>query len=229
MQAEKAAEVIELKSQLGPRRKRRGSMGLVSELITSDPELLDLADRIAKLKQIQKRNAEEMETLKEQVRELSYDLKGSLAAKGKRINRVQVVDPEEPGKVKLEFILKNQFRPIDVADYPALCPAIGADAYDEFIEEDWVVKPVPGFCEGEFMDAVILGIEELMGNTKIACEIADFCWNTIESWLTFDVRLKVKNKDFDHRLHLWRHKMSPSQRAAMQDFVTFARYKGAVN
>jgi len=229
MNPETNAQVIELpQDRYGARRSRKASKCLVSEHITTDKTLHELAAELIELKKKKRRLQEKIDHVQAQIRESSLDLQLTEASKGKRINRVNIASPEAPSQPKVQVQVKNQFRDIDVSDYPTLYNDIGPEAYEAFVEEVWLAKTQPGFNEGDFLDSIILGITELLGNGKVAQDAAWFCWNTCQRWLSFDVKLKVKNKDFSYRLGNMRERMTPSQRAAMRDFCNHAMYKPAV-
>jgi len=230
MKAEPQDNVIEIRqSKYGARKKRKDSKCLVSEHTTTLPALEELADELIELKKKRSCLDEKILHIQEKIRESSIDLQLTEATKGKRVNRVNIASPDAPSIPKVQVQHKNQFRDVDVADYPGLAIDIGSEAYDAFVEEVWTAKTQPGFNEGDFIDSIILGITELLGDGKRAQDAAWFCWNTIsERWLRFDVKLKVKSKNFSFRLGNMRERMTPSQRAAMQDFCTHAQYKAAV-
>ena len=229
MKAEPQDNVIEMRqSKYGARKKRKDSKCLVSEHTTTLPALDDLADELIELKRKRSRLEERILHVQAQIRESSIDLQLTEAAKGKRVNRVNIASSDAPSVPKVQVQHKNQFRDVDVADYPGLYNDIGPEAYDAFVEEVWMAKTQPGFNEGDFIDSIILGITELLGDGKRAQDAAWYCWNTCQRWMTFDVQLKVKSKNFSFRLGNMRERMTPSQRAAMQDFCTHAQYKAAV-
>ena len=229
MKAEPQDNVIEMRqSKYGARKKRKDSKCLVSEHTTTLPALDDLADELIELKRKRSRLEERILHVQAQIRESSIDLQLTEAAKGKRVNRVNIASSDAPSVPKVQVQHKNQFRDVDVADYPGLYNDIGPEAYDAFVEEVWMAKTQPGFNEGDFIDSIILGITELLGDGKRAQDAAWYCWNTCQRWMTFDVKLKVKSKNFSFRLGNMRERMTPSQRAAMQDFCTHAQYKAAV-
>jgi len=230
MNPETNGQVIELpQSKYGARRSRKASKCLPSHHTATQPKLHELAAELIELKKKKRRLQEKIDHVQAQIRESSLDLQLTEATKGKRISRINIALPEAPSQPRVQVQVKNQFRDIDVSDYPTLYNDIGPEAYEAFVEEVWLAKTQPGFNEGDFLDSIILGITELLGNGKAAQDAAWFCWNTIsERWLRFDVKLKVKSKDFSYRLGNMRERMTPSQRAAMRDFCNHAMYKPAV-
>lgn len=226
---EQAAQIIELpQNRFGPQRSRKASKCLPSHHTATEPKLHELAAELIELKKKKRRLQEKIDHVQAQIRESSMDLKLDEASKGKRISRINIALPEAPSQPRVQVQVKNQFRDIDVSDYPTLYNDIGPEAFEAFVEEAWFAKTQPGFNEGDFLDSIILGITELLGDGKLAEDAAWFCWNTCQRWLSFDVKLKVKNTDFSFRLGNMRERMTPSQRAAMRDFCNHAMYKPAV-
>lgn len=230
MNPETNAQVIELRqSKYGPRRSRKEAKCLPAHHIDDRPESENLAERLVKLKEKRQRLNEEIKHVEQQLRDSAFELKVAQGKKGKRVSRVNIPCNDLPGQPVVQIQTKNQFRQVDVTDYPNLYNDIGPVAYEAYIKEKWIAKTLPGFTEGDFLDSIILGVSRLLGDDEKAQDVGWWVWNKITStWLTFDVKLAVISKDFDFKLGGIREKMSESEIEGMNQFIKHAMYKAAV-
>ena len=220
----------ELARQLGPRRAKAGAKGLASADTTTDDRLVGLYQEMNELRHKRKDLDRRLEALKAEARDIHWELRGEMEAQGRRVNRHYVAAASNPNKPIGMAELKNQFKSVNVEDYPALVAAIGDDTYNEFVGERWSCTAVPHFTEGDLLDSILSSVESRLGSDELASDVAWLCWNVILQWLRFDVHLVVKNQDFDSRYHNWRlaKRLNPSQRKAFDDFIRFARYKTTI-
>jgi len=230
MNPEHNAQIIELpQSKYGPRRSRKEAKCLPAHHLDDRPEQTNLAAKLVELKEKRRRLDEEIKHIQEKLRDSAFELKVELAQKGKRISRINHPLPDLPGQPMVQIQTKNQFRQVDVTDYPNLFQDIGPVAYEAFIKEKWIAKTLPGFTEGDFLDSIILGVSRLLGDDEKAQDVGWWVWNKITStWLTFDVKLAVVSKDFDFKIGAIREKMSESEIEGMNQFIKHAMYKAAV-
>lgn len=230
MNPESNAQVIELpQSKYGPRRSRREAKCLPAHHLDERQESTNLAERLVKLKEKRQRLNEEIKHLEQQLRESAFELKVAEGKKGKRVSRVNIPCNNLPGQPVVQIQNKNQFREVDVSDYPNLYNDIGPVAYETFIKEKWIAKTLPGFTEGDFLESIVYGVRRLLGDDEKAEDVGWWVWNKMTStWLTFDVKLAVFSKDFDFKLGGIREKMSESEIEGMNQFIRHAMYKAAV-
>jgi hypothetical protein len=223
--------IIEAEERFGTRRKRARAKSKPAVLETHIPEFEQLKRELAEIKQEKQLLEARERSLRDQIVEHYLDIKDANIAKGRRINRVNHVS-EADGPCTIEIQDKNQFRQVKIEDYEPLPPLIGHVLYEAFIEELWLAEPCDEFDPGKLEEAVIMGLFALLQkydlDPNVADTVAEYTWNVLQNWFTFDTRLKVKNQDFSHRFELLRHQVTDEQLQNWMEFERYCRYKPAV-
>lgn len=223
--------IIEAEERFGTRRKRARAKSKPAVLETHIPELEELRLELAEIKQEKQLLRAREQDINDQIRKHYEDIESANVAKGRRINRLIHVS-KETGEPTLAIENKNQFRQVKIEDYEPLIPLIGDVLYEAFIEELWLAEPCDEFDPGKLEEAIIMGLFSLLQKydiePNVADAVAEYTWNVLQNWFTFDTRLKVKNLDFSHRFELIRHQVTDEQLQNWMEFERYCRYKQAV-
>lgn len=223
--------IIEAEERFGTRRKRARAKSKPAVLETHIPELEELVRELAKIKQEKQLLEARERSYRDQIREHYKEIESANVSKGRRINRLTHVS-KETGEPTLTIQNKNQFREVKIENYEPLPPLIGDVLYEAFIEELWLAEPCDEFNPGKLEEAIIMGLFNMLKkydiDPNVADDVAEYTWNVLQNWFTFDTRLKVKNQDFSHRFELLRHQVTDEQLQNWMEFERYCRYNEAV-